>query len=240
MAAGKITKSNSSAGAPILLVKKPDGSFYLCVDYRALNKVTVKNRYPLPLMTGLRERLNTAKVFIKLDLKNGYHLVLMAEEDEEKTAFHTRFGLYHWRVMPFGLCNAPATFQSMMDNIFHDPLDNGVIVYLDDILIYTENVDEHVPLVQEVLSRLDKASLGVNLKESSFYIRKVEFLGYIISEQGIEMFEKKIEEVKNWAVPRKVKDVQEFLGFANFYRRFIQGFPQIAVPLTALTRKDEP
>ena len=126
-----------------------------------------------------------------------------------------------------------------MDNIFHDLLDNGVIVYLDDLLIYTENVDKHIPLVQEVLSRLDKASLGVNLKKSSFHIRKVEFLGYIISEQGIEMSEKKIKEVKNWAVPRKVKDVQEFLGFANFYRRFIQGFAQIAVPLTALTRKDD-
>ena len=116
----------------------------------------------------------------------------------------------------------------------------GVVVHLDDILIYTKNVDEHIQLVQEVLSRLDKASLRVNLKKCSFHIRKVEFLGYIISEQGIEMSERKMEEVKNWAVPRKIKDVQEFLGFANFYRRCIQGFAQIAVPLTALTRKDEP
>ena len=240
VAAGKITKSNSSAGAPILLVKKPDGSFRLCVDYRALNKVTVKNRYPLPLMTELRERLNKAKVFTKLDLKNGYHLVRMLEEDEKKTAFRTRFGLYHWRVMLFSLCNAPAMFQSMMDNIFHTMLDNRVIVYLYDILIYTENEIEHVPLVQKVLSRLDKAGLGVNLKKSSFHIRKVEFLGYIISEQGIEMSTNKIEEVKNWAVPQKVKDVQEFLEFANFYLRFIQGFVHVAGPLTSLTRKDEP
>ena len=152
VAASKITKLNSSAGAPILLVKIPDGSFDLCVDYCASNKVTIKNRYPLLLMTELRERLNTAKVFTKLDLENGYHLVRMAKEDEEKTAFRTRFGLYHWKVMPFGLCNAPAMFQSMMNNIFHDLLDNGVIVYLDDILIYTENVDKHIPLVQEVLS----------------------------------------------------------------------------------------
>ena len=158
-------------------------------------------------MTELRERHNTAKVFTKLDLKNGYHPVRMAEEDEEKTAFRTRFGLYHCRVMPFGLCNTPAMFQSMMDNIFHDLLDNGVIVYLDDILIYTEKVNKHIPLVQEVLSRLDKASLEVNLKNSSFHIRNVGFLGYLISEQGIELSEKKIEEVKNWAVPRKVNDV---------------------------------
>ena len=125
MAAGKITKSNSSAIAPILLVQKPDGSFRLCVDYHALNKVTVKNRYTLPLMTELRERLNTVKVFTKPDLKNGYHLVHIGEEDEEKTGFRTRVGLHHWRVMPFGLCNAPATFQSMMDNIFHDLFNNG-------------------------------------------------------------------------------------------------------------------
>ena len=164
----------------------------------------------------------------------------MAEEDEKKTLFRTRFGLYHWGVMPFGLCHGPATFQSMMDNIFHDLLDNGVIVYLNDISIYTKNVDKHIPLVQEVLMRLDKASLRVNLKKSSFHIRNVEFLVYIILEQGIEMSEKKIEEVKNWAVPRKVKDVQEFQVFANFYRWFIQGFAQIVVPLRALTRKDEP
>ena len=153
VAGGKITKSNSSAGAPILLVKKPNGSFPLCVDYRALNKVTVKSRYLFPLMTELRERLNMAKIFTKLDLKNGYHLVRMAEEDEEKTAFRTRFGLYNWRVMPFGLGNALSMFQSMMDNIFHDLLDNGVKVYLDDTLIYTETVDKHIPLVQEVLSQ---------------------------------------------------------------------------------------
>ena len=163
-------------------------------------------------MPKLRERLNKAKMFTKLDLKNGYHLVRMAEEDEEKTAFRTRFGLYHWRVMPFGLCNAPATFQSMMDNILHDLLDGGVIVYIDDILIYTEDESTHVKLVQEVLSRLDKAGLGVNLKKSSFHIWKVEFLSYIISEQGMEMSSAKVEEVESWAIPRKVEDIQEFLG----------------------------
>ena len=182
MATGKVTKSNSSAGAPILLFKKPDGSFRLCVDKSALNKVTIKNRHPLPLMTELRERLNTSKVFTKLDLQNRYHLVRMVEEDEQKTAFCTRFGLHHWRVMPFGLCNAPAAFQSMMDNTFHDLLDNGVLVNLDDILIYTDNVDKHMRLVQEVLSKLDTASLGVNLRKSSFHIRQVGLLIYIISE----------------------------------------------------------
>ena len=143
----KIIRSNSLAGASILLVKKPGGSFRICVDYRALNRVTIKNRYLLPLMTELRERLIRAKVFTKLDLQNEYHLVCIVEEDEEKIAFHTKLRLYHWIVMPFGLCNAPATFQSMIDNIFHDLLDNPVIVYLYDILIYAENVHKHVPLV---------------------------------------------------------------------------------------------
>ena len=128
VAAGKIDESSSCAGAPVLLLRKPNDSFRLCVDYLALNKVTVKNRYPLPLMTELKERLNKVKVFTKLDLKNGYHLVRMAEEDEEKTVFWTRFRLYHWWVIPFGLCIAPAMFQSMMDNILHDLLNNGVIV----------------------------------------------------------------------------------------------------------------
>ena len=164
----------------------------------------------------------------------------MAEEDEKKTAFRTRFVLYHWRVMPFGLCNVSATFQSMMDNILHDLLDDRVIVNIDDILIYSDDEKTHVKLVQEVLSRLDKAGLGVNLRKSSFHIKKVEFLGYIISEQGIEMSGAKVEEVQNWATPRKVKDVQEFLGFVNFYRRFIKDFARLAVPLKALTKKDEP
>ena len=191
-------------------------------------------------MTELRERLNKAKVLTTLDLKNGYHLVRMTEEDEENTAFRTRFGLYYWRVMPFAFCNAPATFQSIMDNILHDVLDDRVIVYIDDIPIYSHDETTHVKLVQEVLSRLDNAELGVNLRKSSFHIKKVEFLGYIISERGIEMSATKVEEVQNWATLRKVKDVQEFLGFANFYRRFIKDFANLAVPLTALTRKDEP
>ena len=191
-------------------------------------------------MTELRDRLNKDKVFTKLDLRNGYHLVRMAEEDEDKTAFRTRFGLYHWRVMPFGLCNAPATFQSMMDNMLHDLLDDGLILYIDDILGYSDDEKTHVKLVQQVLSGLDKAGLGVNLRKSSFHIKKVEFLGYIISEQGIEMSAPKVEEVQNWAILRKVKDVQEFLGFANFYRRLIKDFAKLAVVLTALTKKDEP
>jgi len=165
------------------------------MDYRALNKITIKNRYPLPLMTELRQRLNKARIFTKLDLKNGYHLLRMAKKDEEKTAFRSRFGLYHWRVMPFGLYNALATFQSMIDHILHDLLDEGVVVYLNDILIYSESVEEHERLVKEVLVRLDRAGLGINLQKSTFHTDSVEFLGYGISPQGIRMTDRKIKKV---------------------------------------------
>ena len=143
VAEGKIQRSKSAAGAPILLVRKVNGEFRLCVDYRELNKVTLKNRYLISLMSELKKRLNRAKIFTKLDLKNGYYLIHIAKGDEPKTAFHTRFGLYEWKVMPFGLCNAPATFQAMMDDLFYDILDEGVVIYLDDILIYAENMAEH-------------------------------------------------------------------------------------------------
>jgi len=235
--ARKIVKSKSSAGAPIVLVRKNDGTYHVCVDYRALNKVTIKNRYSLPLITELRERLNKAKIFTKLDLKNGFNLIRMSEEDEEKTAFRTRFGLYHWRVMSFGLCNAPVTFQAMMDHILHDLLDKGVVVYIDDILIYSQTQKEHEILVKEVLARLDKAGLGVNLRKSYFYTPVSEFLSYIISADGIKITERKVPEVQNWPLPRKIKDIQEFLGFTNFYRWFIKGFSKTAYPLMELTKK---
>ena len=140
---GKIQRSKSATRATILLVRKANGEFRLCVDYRGLNKVTLKNRYPIPLMSELKECLNRAKIFTKLDLKNSYHLICMAKGDEPKTAFRTRFGLYEWKVIPFGLCNTPATFQAMMDDLFHDMLDEGVVIYLDDIPIYVENKAEH-------------------------------------------------------------------------------------------------
>jgi len=183
----KIVKSKSSAGALIRLVRKSDGTYRLYVDYRALNKISIKNRYPLPLMTEPCQRLNKARIFTKFNWKNAYHLLRMAKKDKEKIAFHTQFGLYHWRVMPFGLYNVPAIFQSMMDYILHDLLDEAVVIYLDDILIYTESVEEHERLVKEVLARLDKAGLGINLQKSTFHTDSVEFLGYGIIPQGIRM-----------------------------------------------------
>jgi len=234
---GKIRRSSSPIGAPISFVPKPDGTLRLCVDYRGLNKITIKNKYPLPFISELRSRLGKATIFTKLDLKNGYYLIRMAEGEEWKTAFKSRYGLYEYTVMPFGLCNAPSTFQSMINDVFRDMLDVGVIAYMDDILIYTETVEEYVALVRRVMERLRKARLCVSIKKSSFHQREVEFLGYKISDGGISMTSTKVEEIRAWSTPEKVVDVQGFMGFANFYHRFIKGFSMIAKQLTDLTKK---
>ena len=238
LANGKITRSNSPAAAPILFVPKSNGKIRICVDYRGLNKVTIKDKYPLPLMSELRDRLGTAKVFTKIDLKDGFNLLRIAKGDEWKTAFRTRYGSYQYNVMPFGLCNAPSSFQAMMNEILHDLLDQGVIVYIDDILIYTESMRQHVDLVQKVLQRLRDARLHASIDKSFFHLKEVEYLGYQISEQGISMSKEKVQAVQEWPVPRNVKDVQAFLGFANFYRRFIEGFSKVCKPLTDLLRKE--
>jgi hypothetical protein len=240
LADGKIVRSNSPAAAPILFVPKPDGSLRLCIDYRGLNKITIKNRYPLPLMNELRDRLGRAKFYTKLDLKNGFYLLRIAKGDEWKTAFRCRYGLYEYTVMPFGLCNAPASFQSMINDVFRDLLDEGVVVYLDDILIYSEDETSHVDLVRRVMQRIRKAKLCCSIKKSCIHVQAVEFLGYNISPEGISMSSVKVESVKNWPTPRNLKDVQAFMGFANFYRRFIEGFSKTCKPLTDLTKKDVP
>jgi len=193
--------------------------------------------YPLPLMNELRSRLKKATRFTKLDLKNCYYLIRMAEGEECKTAFKSRYGLNEYTVIPFGLCNAPSTFQGMINDVFRDMLDVGVITYMDDILIYSETIEEHVAMVRKVMHRLRKAGLCVSIKKSSFHAREVEFLGYKISDHGISMTTKKVEEITEWLPPQKVIDVQSFRGFANFYRRFIKGFSKIAKPLTDLTKK---
>jgi hypothetical protein len=185
---GKIRPSKSPAAAPILFVPKPHGrGLTLCVDYRGINKITIANRYPLPLMSELQDRVRGAKFFTKMDLKNGYHLIWIKEGDEWKMAFRCRYGLYEFLVMPFGLTNTPATFQDMMNHIFRDMLDQGVIAYIDDVLIYAETEERHDELVEEVLKRLEENGLVISPEKCIWGRNKVEFLGYIISEDGIEI-----------------------------------------------------
>jgi transposase InsO family protein len=237
---GFIRRSESPAGAPVLFVPKKDGSLRLCVDYRSLNKITTKNRCPLPLISETLDRLRTAKYFTKLDLKGAYNLVRIAEGDEWKTAFRTRYGHFEYTVMPFGLTNAPATFQAFLNDVLRDSLDQFVVIYLDDILIYSDTLEEHYEHVRSVLKRLQDADLQVKLEKCQFHVQKVEFLGFVISPDGISMDPAKVESIVSWPTPKSVRDIQVFLGFANFYRRFIKNFSSVVAPITRLLKKDVP
>ena len=237
---GLIVPSRSRYSSPVIFVPKKNGKRRMCVDYRALNENTVKNAYPLPLIQSLVEKLRGAKIFTALDLKSGYNLVRVKKGDEWKTAFKTKYGLFEYRVMPFGLCNAPAAFQYFMNDILSDLLDVYVIVYLDDILIFSKSKEEHIEHVKEVLSRLRKASCYCQLEKCTFFASEVEYLGVIANGEGVRADPAKISKAVDWATPRSVKGVQEFLGFVNFYRRFINNFSKLAHPLYQLLRKETP
>ena len=234
LAKGWIRHSTSPAGAPILFVPKKDGGLRLCVDYRGLNKVTVKNRHPLPLISETLDRLYGAKYFTKLDLKDAYHRLRIKKGDEWKTAFRTRYGHFEYLVMPFGLTNAPATFQAYINKSLAGLLDHFCVVYLDNILIYSNSKEEHLDHVRQVLLRLRRFRLYANPKKCEFFTTQVEFLGFIVSTSGVTMDQSRVDTIQTWPVPRSFHDVQVFLGFVNFYRRFIHRYSQIATPLTDL------
>lgn len=243
LAKGFIRPSNSQMTTCPFFVKKKDDSgkmskIRLVVDYRYLNDITIKDRYPIPLIGNLTDQLAKAKFFTKMDLRYGYHLVRIAEGDEWKTAFSTRHGQFEYTVMPLGLCNAPAVFQRMMNTIFHDMLDQGCVIYLDDILIYAETEEELLRITREVLKRLREHKLFVKPGKCRFKVQKVEFLGVIIFPGGLEMDPGKTDTIRDWPAPTKLKELQSFLGFCNFYRRFIQGYSKIARPLNDLIGKN--
>ncbi|UTT91574.1 hypothetical protein NDA17_004753 [Ustilago hordei] len=223
----------------VLFVPKKDGGLRLCVDYRGLNEITVKNRAPLPLIEEQLFLLRKARIYTKLDLRAAYNLIRIAKGDEWKTAFGTQLGLYEYLVMPFGLANAPAHFQSFINDIFRDIIGVYVVVYLDDFLIFSDTEEVHVKHVTEVLTRLRSNRLFAKLSKCEFHTKTVEFLGYIIKPTGIEMDPEKVRTVKEWPMPESIHDIQRFLGFANFYRRFIAHFARIAKPLTALVKPIE-
>ncbi|CAD0055203.1 unnamed protein product [Aureobasidium pullulans] len=241
LARGFIRKSESPAGYPILFAPKKDGSLRLCVDYRKINDITIKNRYPLPNIEELQDRLSKAKWFSKIDLKGAYNLIRMKEGEEWKTAFRTRYGHYEYLVMPFGLTNAPATCQMMINDTLREYLDRTVVAYLDDILIYTNgNLEQHVKDVQQVLTKLQERRLKANPKKCEFHVKETEFLGFIIGVDGIRIDPAKITSIKEWPTPKNLKEVQSFLGLANYNRKFISGYSQTALPLVELTKQDTP
>jgi len=222
---GKIQRSTSPVGCTILFVPKPNGrGVRLCVDYRALNQITIPNRYTLPLMQELQDRVQGARWFTKLDLKNVFNLIRMREGDEWKTAFQTCYGLYEFQVMSFGLTNALSTFQDMINHVFSNMIDLGLLVYMDDFLIYAKTVEEHDRRVKEVLARLQENWLAVLLDKCLWKTQEVEFLEYVIGSEGIKMADGKVEAVLEWKSPASLTEVQAFLGFANFDRCFIQDY----------------
>ncbi|KAL2096038.1 hypothetical protein ACEWY4_008186 [Coilia grayii] len=240
LTAGVIRPSSSPAGAGFFFVGKKDGGLRPCIDYRGLNDITVKNRYPLPLLATAFESLQGATVFTKLDLRNAYHLVRIREGDEWKTAFNTPNGHYEYLVMPFGLTNAPAIFQGLVNDVLRDMLDRYVFIYLDDILIFSKTLEEHKQHVRLVLRRLLENSLFVKAEKCEFHAKTVAFLGYIVAEGAIQMDPAKVSAVASWPIPATRKQLQQFLGFANFYRRFIRNYSAVAAPLTALTSTKRP
>ena len=239
VAKGFIRPSKSPFGSPVLFVKKPDGSLRLCVDYRKLNDITIKNRYALPLISELFDRLKNAKYFTRLDMADAYNQLRIAEGDEYKTAFHTRYGHFEYLVMPFGLTNAPASFQAYANDCLREFLDLFCVVYLDDVLIFSETFEEHVCHVKKVLSRLRKYGLTCKLSKCEFHVTSVSFLGFVISPNGISMEPDRVTAITEWPVPTSVHDIQIFLGFANFYRRFIEGYSRITAPISAFLRKNQ-
>ncbi|GJP50962.1 hypothetical protein CLOM_g10117 [Closterium sp. NIES-68] len=240
LAKGLIRPSTSPYGAPVLFTPKPDGSLRMCIDYRALNKQTIKNKYPIPRIDDLLDQLRGATVFSKLDLRSGYWQIRMADNSIHKTAFRTRYGSYEYLVMPFGLTNAPATFQAEMNHILRPLLDECVVVYLDDILIYSRDMKQHVEHLRRVFEILRRERFYVKLSKSKFALEKVQFLGHLVSAQGVHVDPKKIEAVRTWKTPENVKELQQFLGFANYYNRFVPQYAKLAAPLTNLLKKNTP
>ncbi|KAL9259868.1 Transposon Ty3-I Gag-Pol polyprotein-like protein [Drosera capensis] len=231
--AGFIQPSKAPYGAPVLFQRKKDGSLRLCIDYRALNKVTIKNKYPIPLIADLFDQLGWARYFTKLDLRSGYYQVRIAEGDEAKTTCVTRYGSFEF------LTNAPATFCTLMNDIFNPYLDKFVVVYLDDIVVYSATLEEHARHLRMVFEVLASNQLYVKKEKCSFARQEVDFLGHRIKDGKLLMEDGKVLAIQEWEPPSKVPELRSFLGLANYYRRFIKGYSTIVSPLTDLLKKNK-
>ncbi|GBG87009.1 hypothetical protein CBR_g44463 [Chara braunii] len=237
---GWIRPSTSPYGVPVLFVPKKGGPLRMCIDYRGLNAITVKNAEPLPRIDDLLDRVQGCRYFTKIDLKSEYHQIVVRHEDQHKTAFQTRYGLYEFVVMPFGLCNAPGTFQHAMNRIFHEYLDKFIVVHLDDILIFSRTVEEHAEHLKTVLGLLRQHQYEVNLDKCEFGRTKILYLGHEISADGLRPEDAKVASIRDWPRPQTVTEVRSFLGITGYYRLFVKNYSTIASPLIDLTRLDTP
>ncbi|MCH80967.1 Ty3/gypsy retrotransposon protein, partial [Trifolium medium] len=235
---GWIQPSNSPFSSPVLLLKKKDGSWRMCVDYRALNAITIKDRFPLPTVDELLDELGSARVFSKLDLTSGFHQIRLKPEDRSKTAFRTHDGHYEYKVMPFGLCNAPATFQATMNDIFRPLLRKMVIVFFDDILVYSNTMEQHIQHLECVFQLLTEHQLLLKAPKCAFGQTKIDYLGHVVSQGTVGPDPSKVQAIVAWPVPKTLKALRGFLGLSGYYRKFIKGYASIALPLTALLKKD--
>ena len=224
----------------MLLVKKKDGSSRLCVDYRQLNKMIIKNKYPLSRIDDLMDQLHGSSVFSKIDLQSGYYQILVKADDVQKTAFRSRYGHYEYVVMPFGVTNAPAAFMDYMNWIFRLILNKFIVVFINDILIYSNTQEEHAEHLRLVLSVLREKQLYVKLSKCEFWMDELQFLGHVIFAHDIVVDPAKVKAVVKWESPKSAIEIRSFVGLASYYRRFIEGFSKIVAPLTQLTRKDQP
>ncbi|GBG75266.1 hypothetical protein CBR_g19900 [Chara braunii] len=234
---GWIRPSSSPFGPPVLFVPKKEGELRMCIDYRGLNAITVKNAEPLPRIDDLLDRVQGAKYFSKIDLKSGYHQIEVHPDDQYKIAFRTRYGHYEFIVMPFGLTNAPATFQRCMNDLFRPWLDRFVVVYLDDILVFSRTLEEHQDHLRQVLEKLREANFKINAKKSDWAKTQVLYLGHVLDGDGVKPEDSKIAAIRDWPTPRTLTELRSFLGLANYYRKFVKNFSTIAALLPRLLRK---
>jgi hypothetical protein len=234
---GYIRESLSRCAIPIILVPKKNVTWCTCVDCKAINNITIRYRFPIPRLDDMLDELSGSTIFTKIDLRSGYHQIRIKLGDEWKTIFKTKFGLYEWLVMPFGLTNAPSTFMRLMNEVLRPFISIFVVVYFDDILIYIKSLNEHIEHLCVVFCVLREAHLFANLEKCTFSTDRVAFLGYVVTPQGIEVDEVKIEAIKNWPIPITLTQLQSFLRLTGFYRCFVRYFSTIGAPLNDLKKK---